>query len=125
MMGGVDETLRGQGFMLHKFLFNKSKGMASPHLSRLKPRYQHDQLIDGDAVYLRHPGQISRFTDGQLMHLAVLAATVFSSHSATLYALDELVQRGVVPADLPARYVDALPAALGERYRAVKREGLL
>jgi hypothetical protein len=46
------------------------------------------------------------------MHLAVLAATVFSSHSATLYALDELVQRGVVPADLPARYVDALPDTL-------------
>ena len=112
MTGGVDESLRKQGFMLHKFMFNKSQPFPHSQAARLNRRRTSDQLIDGDAVYLRHPGQISRFTDGQLMHLAVLAATVFSSHSATLYALDELVQRGVVPADLPARYVDALPDTL-------------
>jgi FkbM family methyltransferase len=117
MTGGVDESLRKQGFMLHKFMFNKSQPFPHSQAARLNRRRTADQLIDGDAVYLRHPGQISRFTDAQLMHLAVLAATVFSSHSATLYALDELVQRGLVPADLPARYVDALPDALksGER----------
>ena len=29
MMGGVDEVLREQGFMLHKFLFNKSRQMTN------------------------------------------------------------------------------------------------
>lgn len=112
MMGGVDNSLRSQGFQLHKFLFNKSKGMASPHLSRLKPRYQHDQLIDGDAVYLRHPGKIDLYTDAQVMHLAILAASVFSSHSIVLFALEELIARGLVPRDLPERYLNALPPEL-------------
>lgn len=110
MMGGVDACLRRQGFQLHKFLFNKSRAMPSSQLSRLKRKYQQDQLIDGDAVYLRHPGRIDLYTDGQVMHLALLAASVFHSQSAALFALDELVARGCIPADLPKRYVDALPA---------------
>lgn len=118
MTGGVDESLRKQGFMLHKFMFNKSQPFPHSQAARLDRRRTSDQLIDGDAVYLRHPGQISRFTDGQLMHLAVLAATVFDSHSAALYALDELVQRGIIPADLPARYVDVLPDTLKSRDRS-------
>ena len=113
MMGGVDETLRGQGFMLHKFLFNKSRPMPNSQTDRLHRRRTADQLIDGDAVYLRHPGKIDRYTDGQVMHLAILAAGVFDSHSTALYALDELVRRKLAEPDLPARYVDALP----DRYR--------
>lgn len=113
MMGGVDETLRAQGFMMHKFLFNKSRPMPNSQSERLHRRRTLDQLIDGDAVYLRHPGKIDRYTDGQLMHLAILAAGVFASHSTALYALDELVKRNLAEPDLPARYVDALP----ERYR--------
>lgn len=113
MMGGVDETLRGQGFMLHKFLFNKSRPMPHSQAERLHRRRTADQLIDGDAVYLRHPGKIDRYTDGQVMHLAILAAGVFDSHSTVLYALDELVKRNLAEPDLPARYVDALP----DRYR--------
>lgn len=112
MTGGVDESLRAKGFMLHKFLFNKSQPMPSSQAARLHRRRNADQLIDGDAVYLRHPGRIDSFTDGQVMQLAILAAGVIESHSLALYALDELVRRALVPADLPGRYVDALPAAL-------------
>lgn len=112
MTGGVDASLQKQGFMLHKFLFNKSQPMQHSQMRRLNRRRTSDQLIDGDAVYLRHPGHIGSFTDAQVMHLALLAAGVFDSHSTALYALDELAARGLVPADLPARYVDALPAAL-------------
>ncbi|MBU9699389.1 FkbM family methyltransferase [Rhodobacteraceae bacterium HSP-20] len=109
MMGGVDETLRGQGFMLHKFLFNKSRPMPNSQADRLNRRRIADQLVDGDAVYLRHPGRIDSYTDAQVMHLAILCAGVFHSQSTALYALDELVRRKRVEPDLPARYVDALP----------------
>lgn len=112
MMGGVDESLRAQGFMLHKFLFNKSQPMPNSQSARLHRRRNADQLIDGDAVYLRHPGRIDGFSDGQVMQLALLAAAVIESHSLALYALDELVRRSLVPADLPGRYADALPPAL-------------
>lgn len=110
MVGGVDHCLREQGFMLHKFLFNKSRPMANSQAARLHRRRTADQLIDGDAVYLRHPGKIDSYTDAQVMHLATLAAGVFASHTTALYALDELVKRGIVSDTLPARYVDALPA---------------
>jgi FkbM family methyltransferase len=122
MAGGVDETLRQQGFMLHKFMFNKSQPMPHSQAARLNRRRTADQLIDGDAVYLRHPGRIGEFTDAQVMHLALLAASVFDSHSAALYAVDELVRRGLVPKDLPERYADALPGALQARRSARTQE---
>lgn len=112
MMGRIDEILRHQGFMLHKFMFNKSKMMPNSQSGRLVMRRVLDQLVDGDAVYLRHPGKIAELPDGQVMHMALLAATVFHSHSCALYCLDELVARGLAPADLPERYVDALPEKL-------------
>lgn len=120
MVGGVDESLRQQGFMLHKFMFNKSQPLPHSQAARLNRRRTADQLIDGDAVYLRHPGRITGFTDAQVMHLALLAAAVFDSHSTALYALDDLVRRGLVPADLPARYADALPDALQSRPRTAE-----
>lgn len=114
MLGGVDQSLRQQGFMPHKFLSNKSRPMLNSQAARLHHRRTADQLIDGDAVYLRHPGMIETYSDGQAMQLAILAAGVFSSHSTALFALDELVRRGVVSDDMPARYVDVLP----DQYRA-------
>ena len=42
---------------------------------------------------------------------SILWAAVFASQSLVLCCLDELVRRGSVPADLPAGYVDTLPAA--------------
>jgi len=121
MAGGVDESLRAQGFMLHKFMFNKSQPMPHSQAARLNRRRTSDQLIDGDAVYLRHPGRISDFTDAQVMHLALLAAGVFDSHTAALYAMDELVRRGLVPKDLPERYADSLPESLQAEQPSPKR----
>ena len=44
--------------MLHKFMFNKSQPFPHSQAARLNRRRTSDQLIDGDAVYLRHPGRI-------------------------------------------------------------------
>jgi hypothetical protein len=100
--------------MLHKFMFNKSRPMPSSQIGRLRRKLVLDQLVDGDAVYLRHPGRIEDWTDAQLCHGALLASGVFASHSFVLYCLDELVRRNAVDGATPARYVDALPAELRE-----------
>ncbi len=118
MMGGVDSALRGLGFGLHKFLVNKTKMLTNSQQARLRPRANADQLIDGDAVYVRGIGSPGGLSEDQLKHLALLAAAVFASHSLALYCLDELAARGAVRNDLPSRYVDHLP----ERLRA---DGLL
>ena len=112
MMGGVDCELRRQGFALHKLMFNQGKPLRNSQMHRLNNRMVRDQLIDGDAVYLRDLGRIADHSDEQLAHLAVLASAVFASHTLVLHCLDELVRRGAVPADLPGAYVDTLPADL-------------
>lgn len=112
MAGGVDNELRAQGFMPHKFLFNKAAMLANSQRARLYKSQNPDQLIDGDVVYLRHPGRLDTYTDDQLCHAALLGAAVIDSHSLAVAALDELVRRGRVEADAPARYVDLLPDTL-------------
>lgn len=110
MVGGVDCELRGQGFELHKFRFNKSRAILNSQAHRLRHTHVRDQLIDGDAIYVRDITRPELMSDSQLMHLALMASAVFASHSLALFCLDELVRRGVAAVDLPARYVDGLPA---------------
>lgn len=110
MMAGVDVELAQQGFTLHKFLETKSRALRNSQLGRLRKRKMLDQVLDGDAVYLRDPAGIAGWSVDQVAQLAVLASQVFASHSVALFCLDELVRRKAVPADAPARYADALPA---------------
>ncbi|MBL4927879.1 FkbM family methyltransferase [Fuscibacter oryzae] len=112
MLGGIDTQLRALGFELHKFMFNKSLMLPNSQSARLRPRRLADQLIDGDAVYVRDLTGISGWSSGQVGHLALLACATFDSHSLALLCLDELVRRGAVDPNLPASYVDALPAHL-------------
>lgn len=112
MMGGVDATLRAMGFELHKFLFTKTRSLRNSQSGRLRHRFMRDQLIDGDAVYVRDVSKIEAFSDEQLAHLAILASGVFESHSLALFCLDHLAQRGVITPSLPSLYVDNLPKAM-------------
>ena len=112
MLGGVDIELRRQGFELHKFMFEKTKVIPNSQIDRLKRTRHRNQIVDGDAVYLKDPGRIALYDDEGLKHLAILACSVFDSHDLALFCLDHLVARKAVPADLPSGYVDALPAEL-------------
>ena len=112
MMGGVDSELRRHGFGLHRFMFNRTRALPNSQSARLKNRFVKDQLIDGDGVYIRNIAQPEKLSDQQFIHLAILAASVFHSHSLVLFCLDELVRRGVAQPDLPGRYVDLLPENL-------------
>jgi len=112
MFGGVDVELRRQGFVLHKLMFEKAKVIPNSQIERIKRAKMRNQVIDGDAVYIRDLGQVDRYTDAQLMHLAVAASAIFESHDLVLFCLDRLVERKAAPGDLPGAYVDALPRQL-------------
>lgn len=112
MLGGVDIELRAQGFELHKFRFNKARGLANSQSHRLKRRKTADQLVDGDAIYVRDITRPDRMADDQLARLAVLSNAIFDSHTLCLVCLDELVRRDRIDPATPAQYVDALPPDL-------------
>ncbi|SDH95118.1 FkbM family methyltransferase [Lutimaribacter saemankumensis] len=115
----LDRSLRDQGFVLHRFLHQKSRMLGNSQAARLNRRAIGSQLIDGDAVYIRNPEDRSAVTDTQLAHLALLADGVFGSHDLVLWCLDELASRGVVPGKVAAKYVDKLPEGLkAERIEA-------
>ncbi len=109
MLGAVDQELRAQGFLLHKFMFNEARALGSPPMKGLRFRRMKDQLVDGDAVYLKDLRDLSVVTDEELAHLSVLASAVFESHSLVLYCLTELIKRKAAPDGLAQGYADALP----------------
>ncbi len=112
MASGVDLELRNRGFILHKFLFNKSLPIQNSQSDRLVKSENRDQLLDGDAVYIRDVTRMSDIDDDGLSHLAVLASSVFGSHSLAIACLDALAGRGRIGPDLAAQYVDRLPKRL-------------
>ena len=118
MLSGIDTQLRRLGFQLHKIFAPVSRPLINSQINRLNIKRNPDQVIDGDAVYVRDLDRLKAFDDAQVLHMAMLAAAVVSSHSLVVLCLDELVARGLVAADLPAAYVDALP----ERYRRAPKE---
>lgn len=108
MLHEMDHALRDQGFVLHRFLHQKARMLNHSQKARVKARAMSNQLIDGDAVYIRSLEDRSLWTDGQLRALALLAATI-GSHDLALLALDTMVARGLARKSLPAAYVDLLP----------------
>ena len=112
MASGVDLELRDQGFALHKFLFNKSMPIANSQMARLSREANCDQLVDGDAVYLRDLTNLDAIDDDGLVQLAILASAVFDSHTVAVACLDALAMRGRIPESLSRTYVDTLPTRL-------------
>lgn len=112
MASGVDLDLRRRGFVLHKFIFNKSLPISNSQQQRLRLAATREQLVDGDAVYIRGLMELKTLDDEGLLHLAVVASGVFVSQTVVLACLDELVRLKLVEVSLAKRYVDALPARL-------------
>lgn len=103
-------SLRALGFDLHKFLFFKQLKIKSPRTARLrKGEFHANQLIDGDAVFLRGLFDLSCHSDEALKHLIILADTVFDSFDLAAVLLGELVERGKVTEGQFDAYVDRLP----------------
>lgn len=110
LFGPLDVELHDQGFRFHTFQFTKSRQIINSQNARLPYKTVRSQMMDGDAIYIRDPETIAEWSDEQVRQLAVASSCVFGSFDLTVFCLDELVRRGLADADVPARFVDTLPA---------------
>ena len=108
----LDLQLRKQGFTLHKLLFTKSVTLPSRAAHRFAKRKAANQLLDGDAVYIRTLDDPSALSDEQLKHLAIAADGIFQSFDLVAHVLDILADRGCVPVTASDDYVALMPERL-------------
>ncbi|PWK62469.1 FkbM family methyltransferase [Roseicyclus mahoneyensis] len=102
-------VLRGHGFDLHKFSFLKGFSLRGGLATRLEKTAHDNQLLDGDAVFLRclrHPDLID--TEA-LKHMAILCDAVIESFDVAARCLDLLIARDAIDAGAAAAYVARLP----------------
>ncbi|WP_406644728.1 FkbM family methyltransferase [Aliisedimentitalea scapharcae] len=109
LWGPVDVELHDQGYVLHKLVFAKSTVVQNSQRKRMKNAVFRNQLIDGDAVYIRNPETIDDWSDEQIKQLAMASACVFGSFDLTVFCLDALVDREVVDPQAPGQFLDKLP----------------
>lgn len=101
--------LRECGLDLHKFLFLKSFSLRGGLNSHLKKKGHANQLLDGDAVFLRSLRHSRNISDEQLKHMAILADTVFESFDIAIRCVDLLVARKIADPDLAEAYAMSVP----------------
>lgn len=101
--------LRAYGFDLHKFLFLKGFSLRGGMATRLRKNGHANQLLDGDAVFLRSLRRPDALSDEQLKHMAILCDAVIGSFDVAVRCLDVLLARGAIDADAAETYVSALP----------------
>lgn len=111
----LDIELRSQGFTLHKLMFAKAEPVANSQRRKMRSPRLRNQMMDGDAVYMRDPLTIAGWRDEQVKQLAIAAAGVFDSLDLTIWCLDELVRRGSLPETIPSEFFNKLPKWLRAR----------
>ncbi len=102
-------ALREAGLDFHKFLFTKGFSLRGGLNGELDKRRHDNQLLDGDAVFIRSLRFAEDIGSEKLKHLAILADAVFESFDVALRCLDHLVARGQVDAGRALTYAQALP----------------
>lgn len=102
-------VLRSAGFDLHTFAFFKRMMLAGRYTGSLLPRRHANQLIDGDAIFVRGLLALRDMPSERLKHLAILADTVFASFDLVLKVLEELETRSIVSGAAIVKYVEQLP----------------
>ena len=103
--------LRGHGFMLHKFMFAKALPLRSKLKSPLRRRDTKNQLIDGDAVFIRDLRDPEAVETEALKHLALLADGCFGSLDLAVRCLSILIDRGALREEDTEEYMGHLAAA--------------
>lgn len=102
-------ALRALGFDLHKFMFFKQLKCRRKPSHRLTDSAHHNQLVDGDAVFVRGLLAMAELSDEQLKHLVLLADAVFRSHDLAVVALMHLAGRGLITDAAVEIYIDQVP----------------
>ncbi|MBE1281887.1 MAG: FkbM family methyltransferase [Rhodobacteraceae bacterium] len=109
LWGPLDVELHDQGFVLHKLVFAKATVIGNTQRSRMKAKVFRNQLMDGDAIYIRDPETIHDWSSEQIKQLAMVSGTVFDSFDLTVFCLDALVDRGELEPSVPEKFLDQLP----------------
>lgn len=101
--------LETQGFGLHKFMFLKGRPVGSPLVKTVNPKGHGNQLLDGDAVFVRNLVDAETYSDEQLTHLAICSDAVFESFDLALKCVSILVDRGAVSESGAETYASLVP----------------
>jgi FkbM family methyltransferase len=101
----VHQELVNQGFLLHKFLHQTKIAIASSYETVPSKTLESNQLIDGDAVYLRDYRNMENLSSSDIKKLALLGHFVFSSKDFVIRMLGELVRRKETLAKLVDGYI--------------------
>lgn len=102
-------VLRGHGFDLHKFSFLKGFSLRGGLATTLDKSAHDNQLLDGDAVFLRSLRQPDLIDTEALKHVAILCDAVIESFDVAARCLDLLIARDAVDVSAAAAYVARLP----------------
>lgn len=102
-------VLRGLGFDLHKFAFLKGFSLRGGLATGLAKTAHDNQLLDGDAVFVRSLRQPDLIGTEALKHMAILADAVIESFDVAARCLDLLIARDAIDAGGAAAYVARLP----------------
>lgn len=102
------KELLDQGFILHKFLFAKSVKIDQPVGRRLWRLWHSNQLVDGDAVFIRDIRNAEECTNEDLKHLALVADGAFQSFDLVMACLGILQSRGEITDEQIKAYLAAL-----------------
>lgn len=106
--GEMDLALRARGFIPH-MMASTSRRMILP-LRGPDVYAALNQLVEGDAVYVRNFLEPDGMTAEQLKHLVLIAHYCYRSFDLALNGLHHLARRGAVPADAPAQYMRIVQA---------------
>jgi FkbM family methyltransferase len=108
----IDDQMRvlcGHGFDLHKFSFLKGFSLRGGLATTLDKAAHDNQLLDGDAIFLRSLRQPDLIGTEALKHMAILADAVIESFDVAARCLDLLIARDAIDPNAAAAYVARLP----------------
>lgn len=111
--------LRGHGLNLHKFLTFRAERLTGAGTNALMRRHHGNQLIDGDAVFLRGVLDREALSDDQLTHLAIIADAVIESFDLAVLLLSLLVARGRLAQTALDAYISRLPGRVPDNPEAL------
>lgn len=101
--GEIDLALRALGFVPH-MMTSASLRMIAP-MRAPNPMAALNQLVEGDAVYVRNFLHPEAMSDEQLKHLALIAHYCYRSFDLALNCVHHLAERKALPMDASGRYL--------------------
>lgn|GEM_PF-1439258 len=104
-IGEVDTLLRELGFVAHT-IFSLKRWGVMPLLVDGDPRRGHNQVLDGDIVYVRNFFDLASWESADIARLAHILHFAYGSFDVVYYLLRELTRRRVVAAETQHRYLE-------------------